>query len=90
MDIVERLRRALVVDPTYGPSVRLSLDYEDIKEAADHIEALREALKEIERISASQMNGSLYPDDASGWSVAFDDAVDVARAALKDRTNEAR
>ncbi|QRZ14689.1 hypothetical protein JWJ88_17140 [Paracoccus methylovorus] len=45
-------------------------------------ERLREALRRIEQISASQDNGTLYENDTIGWHMALDDAVDVARAAL--------
>lgn len=56
--------------------------YDALTAQAEEIRALREALQSIETLSAHQNNGILYTDDAMGWNMALDDAVDITRAAL--------
>ena len=43
-DIVEKLRAVLVDDPVYGKTIRMTIDYDMVAEAADEIERLRRCL----------------------------------------------
>lgn len=57
---------------------------DDIDAMQNEIERLRGALQKTILINARQQNGALYPDDLRGWMMAFDDAVDLIRAALAE------
>lgn len=60
MDIVNRLRGWLLDDPIWGKGVDLSITYDDVKEAADEIEKLQQALlKIINEMAYMPANGDI-------------------------------
>lgn len=82
-DIVEKLKDACVVDPNYGKSVTLTLDYDDYMEAADLITALR---VENGRLRRALEFYAAWPQSPSGNMAALlVDAGHKARAALEEK-----
>lgn len=94
-DIVERLKDACVVDPNYGKSVNLTLDYDDYMEAADTITALEARVRELEGLlhehlalgSTPDAGGCDYKCDPcdcgrKSWIERHQGLVDRTRAAL--------
>lgn len=71
--LAERLEEALVDDPNYGPSLRLSLDYETVQAAARLLREMHEALepfaKHIDEMKFDlDDKGNERPDDEYvGW-----------------------
>lgn len=68
-------------------ALRMRSESDLCREAADRIEALRGALAEIESISVHS-GGEVLGVTADHWRMAFEQAQDVARAALKGADHE--
>ena len=91
-DIVERLRAPLGVmqcEVSSGPAPENKLERRWLLalEAATKIERLRAALREIESITVHS-GGDIHGVHPSFWEVAFKQAQDTARAALKEDGDE--
>lgn len=81
-DIVEKLKDACVIDPHYGKSVTLTLDYDDYMEAADLITALR---AENEKLKAELEELDFLRHEGGSESIAALEAENERlRAALED------
>ena len=81
-DIVEKLKDACVIDPHYGKSVTLTLDYDDYMEAADLITALR---AENEKLKAELEELDFLRHEGGSESIAALEAENQRlRAALEE------
>lgn len=80
IDIVQKLKDACVVDPNYGKSVTLTLDYDDYMEAANTITALR---AEVEKLRSDLAFADQQATKVEGLFLGTANENEKLRAALK-------
>ncbi len=92
-DLVKRLRAACVLHPVYGKCTTTAVEYDDLKEAADRIEALEAKLKaayancceEVEKVKTDPLTELAKHQviqnsiiTARDWMIAMAEDIDKA------------